>query len=63
MTSSQQGIVLASGISMLLIGAAVAVIAFILNASTPVQLGPVPFFTGCLVALVGLIATIVAIIR
>lgn len=62
MTGSHQGWTLAIGIAMLLIGAAGAVVTFVLNAATPLQLGPIPFFTGLLVALVGLIATIVAII-
>ena len=42
-----------------LIGVVVAVLTFVFNSSTPLQLGPVPFFGGSLLAFVcfvGLIA-------
>ena len=43
----------------LIIGMVVAVITFVLNSSTPLQLGPVPFFGGAglaAVCIIGLIA-------
>lgn len=52
---------LAIGLGLLAIGAVGAGVTFVLNSSTPMQLGPIPFFAGCFVALVGLIVTITAI--
>lgn len=51
---------LAIGLGLLFLGAAGAGVTFILNGSTPIQLGPVPFFAGCIVALIGLIITLIA---
>lgn len=62
MNASHQGWTLLIGVAMLLIGSAAAFVTFVLNSSTPMQLGPVPFFTGCAIALVGIIVTIVAVI-
>jgi hypothetical protein len=53
---------LAIGLILLALGIAGAVIAFVLNSSTPMQLGPIPFFGGCFVALVGLIVVITALV-
>ena len=43
------------GLAMLIVGIGGAGITMICNSQTPIQLGPVPFFAGCGVALVGLI--------
>ena len=62
MNASHQGWTLLIGVAMLLIGAATAIVTFVFNSSTPLQLGPIPFFAGCMAALVGLIVTIVGVI-
>lgn len=51
------------GIVLLALGIAGAVGTFVLNSSTPMQLGPIPFFVSAFVCLVGLIVTIYAMIR
>lgn len=52
---------IAVGVFLLLVGAIGAIVTFIFNSQTPMQLGPVPFFAGCAVALVGLIIFIGAL--
>lgn len=46
---------IAIGLVLLIVGVGSAGAAFIFNSQTPLQLGPVPFFGGAIVALIGLI--------
>lgn len=62
MNASHQGWTLIIGIALLFFGFAGAGVTFIFNSSTPMQLGPVPFFGSCFVALIGLIVTIIGVI-
>jgi hypothetical protein len=62
MNASHQGWTLIIGIALLLIGAATAFVTFVFNSSTPLQLGPIPFFAGCAAALIGLIVTVVGVV-
>lgn len=41
-------------LALCLVGCAIAVITFVMNSQTPMQLGPIPFFFGCGLALIGL---------
>lgn len=43
------------GLAMLIVGIVAAIVVFICNGSTPIQLGPIPFFGSLAVALVGLV--------
>ena len=45
-----------------LVGVALAGAAFVFNSSTPLQVGPIPFFVGVAMAVVGLIALIAKIV-
>jgi hypothetical protein len=49
------------GLVMLVLGLAGAGFTFAANSSTPLQLGPVPFFCGAFLALVGLILLLVGL--
>lgn len=43
------------GLAMFIVGCVAAGVVFIFNGSTPLQLGPVPFFGSAAVALVGVV--------
>ena len=49
------------GLGMLIVGVLGAGITFVMNSSFPEGPGPVPFFAGCSVALVGLILFVSAL--
>lgn len=51
------------GLVLCILGIAGAGTTFMLNSSTPMQLGPIPFFVSCFVGLVGLIIVLIAVIE
>ena len=48
------------GVTLLILGMIGAGIIFVFNGSTPLQIGPIPFFACVFIAVIGLIITIVA---
>jgi hypothetical protein len=51
---------IAFGLALIVLGALAAGLTFVVNSGGG-ALGPIPFFGGCFVALVGLIVTVVAL--
>lgn len=52
---------LAIGCGLLVLGAAGAFVIGVFNSSTPLQLGPIPFFGCAMLALIGLILAVSAL--